>query len=284
MTKKKSKKETKKSEEGNPKVEKTSGDRFEEGNPKMEETSEGRMREIMNLCTEQQFDLLNRINDVISEQQKFNTNIWEMWSKFNDSLCESILPDFGKEQYKQISGVWNEHYGKMNASLFENTQKSASKYTELFGKWRTIPELISRIASSSSKEQVELIENLKNKYEEVSRYTAAFFAENNEVRIGEYKEVQSSWLDFTNRMNTLLTEITTDENAYKMMAEGGMHQRFVPGKTEEVLVNWSKISSEINSEIAGLVSEAAEKFRDSQEAWNEFLQKVMRVVAEEHEK
>ncbi|MBA3045244.1 MAG: hypothetical protein KKH41_07565 [Candidatus Thermoplasmatota archaeon] len=274
---------TKKSEESNPKVWKTTGD-HEEGNSKVEVTSEDRMREIMNLCTEQQFGLLTRMNDVIGEQQKFNTNIWEMWSKFNDNLWESILPDFGKEQYKQISGVWNEHYGKMNASLIKNTQKSTGKYTKLFGKWRTIAELISRIASSSGQEQVELIEDLKKEYEEVSGYTTAFFAENSEATIDEYKEIQSSWRDFTNRMNTMLTEITTDENAYQMMADGGMHQMFVPGKTEEVLVNWSKISSEINSEIAGLVSEAAEKFRNSQETWNEFLQKVMNVVTEERGK
>ncbi|MDO9537470.1 MAG: hypothetical protein Q7J68_04035 [Thermoplasmata archaeon] len=290
MTKKKAKKETKKSEEiipkvvetsgtkkseeSEPKVWKTSGD-HEEDNPKMEVTSEDRMREIMNLCTEQQFGLLTRMNDVIDEQQKFNTNTWEMWSKFNDSLCGSILSDFVKEIYKQISSVWNEHCGKLNASLLNNTQKSTSKYAELFGKWRTIAELISRIASSSGQEQVELIEELKKEYEEVSRFTAAFFAENSEAKIDEYKEIQSSWRDFTNRMNTLLREITTDENVYKMMAEGGMHQMFAPGKTEGVLVNWSKISSEINGDIAGLVSEAAEKFRDSQETWNEFLQKVM---------
>jgi hypothetical protein len=283
MTKKKVKKATKKSEESNPNLWKTSGDQKEDS-PKVEETSEDRMREMMNLCTEQQFDLLVRMNDVIGEQQKFNTNIWGMWSKFNDNLWESILPDIGKEQYKQISGVWNEHYGKMNASLFENTQKSTGKYAELFGKWRTIAEHINKIASSSGEEQAELIENLKNKYEEVSRYTAVFFAENNEERIDEYKEIQSSWLDFTNRMNTVLTEITTDENAYKMMAEGGMHQMFAPGKTDDVLMNWNKISSEINGDIAGLVSDAAEKFRDSQESWNEFLQKVMKVVAEERNK
>ena len=269
MTKKKDKKETKKSEERS---------------PKMEETSEDRMRRIMNLCTEQQFDVLIRMNDVINEQQKFNTGIWEMWAKFNDSLYESILPDFSKEQYKQISSIWNEHYGMMNASLIENTQKSTGKYAELFGKWRTIAELTNRIASSSGNEQAELIEDFRNKYEEVSRYTNAFFAKNNEVSIDECKEMQSSWLDFTNRMNTLLTEITTDESAYKTMAEGGMHQMFTPDKTGDVLVNWGKISSEMNGEVAELVSEAAEKFRYSQETWNEFLQKVMKVVAEEREK
>jgi len=266
MTKKKNQKETKKSEETK---------------PKMEEPSVNQIQTIMNLCTEQQLDLLVRMNDVISEQQKFYTNAWGMWSKFNDDLCGSVLSDFGKERYKQISGVWNEHYGKLNASLLENTQKSTGKYAELFGKWRTIADLINGIATSSEKEQRELTEKLKKEYEEVSRYTAAFFAENSEERIGEYNYLQSSWLDFTNRMNTLLTEITTDENAYKMMAEGGMHQMFTPGKTDEVLVNWNKISSEINGEIAKLVSDAAGKFKDSQENWNEFLGKVMVTVERE---
>jgi len=269
MTKKKNKKETNKREESHPKT---------------EVASEDRMREIMNLCTEQQFDLLIRINDVMREQQKFNTNIWEMWSKFNDDLYDSILPEFGREQYKQISSAWNEHYGKMNAALFENTQKSTSKYTELFRKWKTMAELISRIASSNGDEQVELIKNFQNEYEDISRYTTAFFAENNEENIDEYKGIQSSWLDFSNRMNTLLTKITTDENTYKSMAEGGMHQIFAPGKTEETLVNWGKVSSEINSEISGLVSEVAKNFRDSQEAWNEFLQKVVKVATEEPRK
>lgn len=267
VTKKKGSKEPKKSDKNAPRV---------------DETSEDCIKEIVNLCTEQQFDLLLRMNDVIGEQQKFNTNIWEMWSKFNDNLYQSILPDFGKEQYKQISGIWNEQFRKMNAFLIENTQKNTGKYTELLENWKTIAEIIGKIASSSGNDQTELIENLKNKYEEVTRYTNAFFAENNEGSIEEFRDVQSSWLDFTNKMNALLIDITTDENAYKMMAEGGMHQMFAPSKSEEVLVNWNKISSEINNEMAGLISETTDKFKVSQEEWNEFLQKLMKAVAEEN--
>jgi len=259
----------------------TESKKSEESRSKTEEPYLDQMQSIMNLCAEQQIDLLDRMNEAIDEQQKFYTNIWSIWLKFNDKPSGNILTDFGKERNKQISGIWNDHYGKINSFLLETTQKSSGKYKELFGKWRAVTTLMNRIGSTSGKEQKDLIDKLKKEYEDVSKYTAAFFADNNETKIDGYKEIQSSWRDFTNRMNMLLVEITSDEDMYKTMANGEMHQAFTPVNAKEVLENWNNMSSEINGEIARQVSEAADKFNESQDTWDEFLQKVTRVVKEE---
>ncbi len=174
-------------------------------------TSGENMESIMKIWMEQQLELFNQMNRAIDIQQKQYKDMGKNWSTFNTSAHENANKNISDNDYRELANLWREQYAKINANLLETTRKSINQHAELFDKWRDFTDIMSKVTSSRGEEQKKHLQNLVTKYQDLSKYTADLFEKNNAANTQEYSSIQSTWMEFVNKMNKILAKQATDE-------------------------------------------------------------------------
>jgi hypothetical protein len=167
--------------------------------------------DIMKIWMKQQLDMFNQMSSAIDAQQKQYKDMGETWSGFNTSANENANKDMGGNDYRELADLWREQYVKINADLLETTRKNINQYAKLFEKWRVFSDIMNKAANSRGDEQKKHIQDLVTKYEDLSKYTVDLLEKNNAANTYEYRSIQSTWMEFTKKMNEILAKQVTDE-------------------------------------------------------------------------
>jgi len=184
----------------------------EKSNAEKKEYSFDGMEDVSKIWMKQQKDLFNQMNKAIEAQQKQYKEIGEIWSTFNTNSYKNPNNAIGDDDYRELANLWKEQYTKINANLQETTRRSINQYTELFDKWRVLTEIMNKVASSQGEAQKKHLQDLATKYEDLSKYTQDLFDKDNAAQTREYSSIQSTWVEFTKRMNEILARQATKKN------------------------------------------------------------------------
>ncbi|MBU4031330.1 MAG: hypothetical protein KKH41_01965 [Candidatus Thermoplasmatota archaeon] len=183
----------------------------EKCNEEKKNASGENMEDIMNIWMEQQLDMFNQMNKAIDAQQKQYMNIGKNWATFNASVHENVSKDIGDNDYRELANLWKEQYAKINTNLLETTRKNINQYAELFDKWSVFTDIMNKVASSRGEEQKNHLQNLATMYEDLPKYTADLFEKDNAAMAREYNSIESTWMEFTKKMNEILAKQATNE-------------------------------------------------------------------------
>ncbi|MDO9538201.1 MAG: hypothetical protein Q7J68_07775 [Thermoplasmata archaeon] len=184
----------------------------EKCNEEKKNASGENMEDIMKIWMEQQLDMFNQMNKAIDAQQKQYMDIGKNWATFNASVHENVSKDIGDNDYRELANLWKEQYAKINTNLLETTRKNINQYAELFDKWSVFTDIMNKVASSRGEEQKKHLQNLAKKYEDLPKYTADLFEKDNAAMAREYNSIESTWMEFTKKMNEILAKQATNEN------------------------------------------------------------------------
>lgn len=219
---------------------------------------------LLNDLRKQQVRVLEQVNEGITSQQKVYGDIWNKWLGFSADTYKQMTK-IATEEGKKYSGVydlWNDYYEKLNAKMLNLSRKNMEEYLGVVDKWKEIAGVLEGLFSSTQWDAANAgMEELQKKYVEFSNHIAKKASESGDGAVSDYVEIQTSWLDFTEKMGKMMGEIGADDEMYKSIME-----------------RWESMFSQMTDEISKFVETSTEESKRSQEMWDEILSTSMNAM------
>ncbi|MEW5937453.1 MAG: hypothetical protein AB1665_06520 [Candidatus Thermoplasmatota archaeon] len=204
----------------------------------------------------QQLRVLDEVSASITAQQKACGEILDKWLGFSADTYRNMtkVATEGGKKYSSIYDLWSEYYEKLNAKILEASRKNLNEYTDAVEHWRDLTGMLEDLFVPPAEIKPERIEEIQRKSAEFSDYLAKRAGEVGEGAVSDFLDIQSTWLEFAEKIGRLVGDVITEDEMYKAL-----------------MGTWDSAVSQMTSDISNFVDTSTREYKRYQEMWDDIF-------------
>jgi len=210
-------------------------------------------------------DIEEQVNQNLKKQKEMYGDFFGRWSKLSAEIGSRLSKERMNEGVREFYDVWRNYANKMGPRL----QKAMTEGMQGYG---SIAQSLDKYTQKMRDEAQGILtkpdqpQNLDDLYDAWQGFGTSVRTQM-EAAMGqewsEADELTRTWLDFSNRMQKLVSDVGVQGKDYASLAE-----------------LWQKFSSEIGGSVVSVVNGTSEDMTKLQKTWNDYYSKVEREIVQ----